>query len=67
MSADGTMNQNNNPCTGEHPFNSLPGDPSLHLVTNVDLGDKKMDIMKGKFKARVSSVHKICSVLSVLF
>ena len=33
---------------GEHPFCSLPGDPSLILTTNVDLGDKKMEIMKGK-------------------
>jgi len=29
-----------------HPFNELPGDPSLMLVTNVDLGEKKIDIMK---------------------
>ena len=27
----------------------LPGDPSLILTTNVDLGDKKMDIMKGNY------------------
>ena len=26
----------------------LPGDPSLILTTNVDLGSMKMDIMKGK-------------------
>lgn len=30
-----------------HP-STLPGDPSLNLVTNVDLGDKKLDIMKGR-------------------
>jgi hypothetical protein len=30
-----------------HPFCSLPGDPSLLLTTNVDLGDKKLEIMKG--------------------
>ena len=30
-----------------HP-SQLPGDPSLNLVTNVDLGDQKMDIMKGE-------------------
>lgn len=30
-----------------HP-STLPGDPSLILTTNVDLGDKKMDIMKGE-------------------
>ncbi len=29
-----------------HP-STLPGDPSLNLVTNVDLGDKKLEIMKG--------------------
>merc|ERR1719491_298272 len=32
------------PCP--HPFSELPGDPSLMLVTNVDLGEKKIDIMK---------------------
>ena len=50
------MSNNNNEdtpappsCGGEpHPFSMLPGDPSLVLVTNVDLGDKKLDIMKGK-------------------
>ena len=26
----------------------LPGDPSLILTTNVDLGDKKLEIMKGE-------------------
>jgi hypothetical protein len=31
-----------------HPFCLLPGDPSLILTTNVDLGDKKMEIMKGE-------------------
>jgi hypothetical protein len=46
MSADGTIN-NDEPSTGAHPFNALPGDPSLHLVTNIDLGDKKLEIMKG--------------------
>lgn len=30
-----------------HPFCQLPGDPSLILTTNVDLGDKKLEIMKG--------------------
>jgi hypothetical protein len=30
-----------------HPFSSLPGDPSLILTTNVDLGSKKTEIMKG--------------------
>ena len=46
MSADG--NNYEAPCVGEHPFNKLPGDPSLILTTNADLGDKKMDIMKGR-------------------
>jgi hypothetical protein len=31
-----------------HPFCDLPGDPSMHIVTNVDLADKKLDIMKGE-------------------
>jgi hypothetical protein len=34
-----------------HPFCDLPGDPSLILTTNVNLGDKKLDIMKGKYDA----------------
>eukprot|EP00555_Chaetoceros_dichaeta_P010597 CAMPEP_0198259152 /NCGR_PEP_ID=MMETSP1447-20131203/8406_1 /TAXON_ID=420782 /ORGANISM="Chaetoceros dichaeta, Strain CCMP1751" /LENGTH=129 /DNA_ID=CAMNT_0043946453 /DNA_START=151 /DNA_END=537 /DNA_ORIENTATION=- len=29
----------------------LPGDPSLNLVTNIDLGDKKLDVMKACSKA----------------
>jgi hypothetical protein len=37
------------PCqVSPHPFTMLPGDPSLILTTNVDLGDKKLEIMKGK-------------------
>jgi len=39
------------PCAGidltAHP-SMLPGDPSLVLITNMDLGDKKMEVMKGK-------------------
>jgi hypothetical protein len=31
-----------------HPFCDLPGDPSLILTTNVDLGSKKLEIMKGE-------------------
>ena len=31
-----------------HPFCSLPGDPSLILTTNIDLGSNKNDIMEGK-------------------
>lgn len=34
-----------------HPFSLLPGDPSLILTTNIDLGSKKMDIMKACSKA----------------
>ena len=37
-----------NPCV--HP-SELPGDPSLVLVTNLDLGDKKLDVMKKCSKA----------------
>lgn len=33
-----------------HPFCQLPGDPSLILTTNADLGDQKMQIMKGSFE-----------------
>jgi hypothetical protein len=41
-----------------HPFCLLPGDPSLLLTTNVDLGEKKMDIMKACSKAIVSATGK---------
>ena len=37
-----------NEATPHHPFCDLPGDPSLMLTTNVDLGAKKLDVMKGK-------------------
>lgn len=30
-----------------HPFSLLPGDPSMNIITNVDLGSHKMNIMKG--------------------
>ena len=30
-----------------HPFCKLPGDPSLLLTTNVNLGSKKVELMKG--------------------
>mmetsp|Transcript_17650 Transcript_17650/g.29983 ORF Transcript_17650/g.29983 Transcript_17650/m.29983 type:complete len:103 (+) Transcript_17650:21-329(+) len=42
----------------EHPFCSLPGDPSLILTTNVDLGDKKMEIMKACSKAIAAQTGK---------
>ena len=59
MSAEGTMKEES--C---HPFNSLPGDPSLHLVTNVDLGDKKMDIMKACSKVICKATGKVSSLRS---
>ena len=31
---------------GRHPHCDLPGDPSLILTTNVDLGDAKKDLLK---------------------
>jgi hypothetical protein len=40
------------PCGGFNDFeahpSTLPGDPSLILTTNLDLKDKKIDIMKGQ-------------------
>ena len=59
MSAEGTMKE-----ACGHPFNSLPGDPSLHLVTNVDLGDKKMDIMKACSKVICKATGKVSSLRS---
>lgn len=44
------------PCP--HPFLELPGDPSLLLVTNVDLGGKKLDIMKQCSKAICEATGK---------
>jgi hypothetical protein len=44
------------PCP--HPFSELPGDPSLILVTNLDLGDKKLDIMKQCSKAISTATGK---------
>lgn len=43
--------------TEEHHYSvcELPGDPSLILTTNVDLGDTKMQVMKGK--KRFAFVH----------
>lgn len=34
------------PCDMLNHPSDLPGDPTLNLVTNVDLGDKKLDFMK---------------------
>ena len=36
----------NLPMPSRHPHCDLPGDPSLILTTNVDLGDAKGDILK---------------------
>lgn len=41
-----------------HPFCQLPGDPSLILTTNVDLGDKKLDVMKACSKAIAAATGK---------
>jgi len=39
------------PCElNSHP-STLPGDPSLNLVTNINLGDKKVEFMKACSKA----------------
>jgi hypothetical protein len=46
-------NNNEGAAPAQHPFCNLPGDPSLYLVTNVDLGDKKLEIMKGEDDAYV--------------
>lgn len=43
------MSSNESTENTKNCFNELPGDPSLLLVTNVDLGDKKLEVMKGKF------------------
>ena len=51
------------PChASPHPFTMLPGDPSLILTTNVDLGDKKLEIMKGKYIVETNH-SSICQVL----
>ncbi|GKY97737.1 hypothetical protein MPSEU_000731900 [Mayamaea pseudoterrestris] len=49
----------------QHPFCHLPGDPSLILTTNVDLGDKKLDIMKACSKAIASATGKPESYVAV--
>lgn len=53
-----------------HPFCDLPGDPSLIIVTNIDLGDKKLDIMKGKICPRknivLKNVRRKWSILVIL-
>lgn len=59
------MSSNNNDDSTEHPFCKLPGDPSLLLTTNVDLGDKKMEIMKACSKAISSHTGKPESYIAV--
>ena len=51
------MDSTSTPCCdmSGHP-STLPGDPSLNLVTNVDLGDKKLEIMKGKAIALIVDI-----------
>jgi hypothetical protein len=44
----GRLNNDGTP----HP-STLPGDPSLILTTNLDLKDKKVEIMKGKHLGRI--------------
>jgi hypothetical protein len=46
------------PCELNGDPRTLPGDPSLHLVTNIDLGDKKMEFMKACSKAVQASTGK---------
>jgi phenylpyruvate tautomerase len=48
----------NSVSTGCHPFCDLPGDPSLILTTNVDLGDKKAGILKDLSKLVAKSLGK---------
>ena len=44
----------------------LPGDPSLVLTTNVDLGDKKMEVMKGE-RFYLQYAHELGKSLSRIF
>jgi hypothetical protein len=53
-------NQNLNN-SDRHPFCDLPGDPSMILTTNVDLGTEKLAIMKGEIEK--SSCHEHMRVL----
>lgn len=51
MSTFSPYELNADPCT-------LPGDPSLNLVTNINLGDKKLDFMKACSKAIQAATGK---------
>lgn len=44
---------------------TLPGDPSLTLITNADLGDKKLEIMKACSKAIQAATGKPESYIAV--
>lgn len=44
----------------------LPGDPSLILTTNVDLGDKKLDVMKGMYPMDPSQKLLLQSMINSL-
>jgi hypothetical protein len=56
MSKEGATE--NTPCGSQpHPFSVLPGDPSMVLVTNVDLGDKKLEVMKGKIVFQIGETE----------
>mmetsp|Transcript_85752 Transcript_85752/g.142122 ORF Transcript_85752/g.142122 Transcript_85752/m.142122 type:complete len:195 (-) Transcript_85752:117-701(-) len=43
----------------------MEGDPTLSIITNVDLGEKKMDIMKAMSKAVASALSKPESFVAV--
>jgi len=46
------------PCELSADPSTLPGDPSLILTTNVDLGDKKLEVMKACSKAIQAATGK---------
>lgn len=52
------MSHSSGNASGAHPHCDLPGDPSLILTTNVDLGDKKGDILKTLSALVASSTGK---------
>lgn len=64
--SESSSKNNNNEAVCPHPFSQLPGDPSLLLVTNIDLGDKKLDIMKECSKAISTATGKPESYIGML-
>eukprot|EP00594_Rhizosolenia_setigera_P004907 CAMPEP_0178945474 /NCGR_PEP_ID=MMETSP0789-20121207/3756_1 /TAXON_ID=3005 /ORGANISM="Rhizosolenia setigera, Strain CCMP 1694" /LENGTH=135 /DNA_ID=CAMNT_0020625371 /DNA_START=143 /DNA_END=550 /DNA_ORIENTATION=- len=56
----------NPPCNigGADP-STIPSDPSLNLITNLDLGDKKLEVMKACSKAIASITGKPESYVGV--